>query len=474
MVTLERIPAIFETQRGNRWALRQTRAPARIEKLRRLKTAIVGRRDEIIAAMRADFRKPHSEAELTEIQLVLTELNFAIAHLARWMRPVRVSTPLHMLGTRSEIRPEPKGVVLILAAWNYPFALLFAPLIPAVAAGNGVMLRPSEKVRHTNDVADRIIAEAFEEAEVALTGGGRETADALLALPFDHVFFTGSTPVGRTVAAAAAPGLSSLTLELGGKSPAIVDETADVASAASAVMWGKFVNAGQTCVAPDYVLVHASRLARFLDESRRALDSFYGASGDERARSEDYCRIIDLANFDRLARLLDEAIAAGARVEAGGERRRDDRFIAPTLISVAPDSPLMRDEIFGPVLPVLAFESREQACRFVNGRPTPLVLYAFASRAAAIEEILSNTAAGGTVVNNVLIHLLNPNLPFGGAGASGFGCYHGRHGFRTFSHERAVVFQRRPNLTPFIHPPYARLRSGWLGAVLAAARRLRD
>ena len=475
MIPLDRIPEIFDAQRAHRWTARRTTARERKAALRRLKASIVARREEILAAMHADFRKPHSEGELSEIQLVLTELNHAIANVASWMRPRAVPTPFHMLGTRSEIRPEPRGVVLILAAWNYPFALLFAPLVAAVAAGNCVVLRPSERVPRTSAVAGAIIAEAFAPHEVALVGGGRETADALLALPFDHVFFTGSTHAGRSILAKVAPRLGSVTLELGGKSPVIVDESADVPAAARAVIWGKFVNAGQTCVAPDYVLVHASRAAGFLHEARRTLDAFYGSSDADRAATDDYCRIIDDESFARLANLVDDAVARGASVEAGGHRGAGERYFAPTLLlDVDPAAPLMQEEIFGPVLPIITFTTRAEACRFVRERPSPLVLYLFASGGAAVDEVLTSTTAGGTVVNNVLIHLLNPNLPFGGVGASGFGSYHGQHGFRAFSHERAVVYQRRPNMTRLFQPPYARLRSGWLGSALALARRVRD
>jgi aldehyde dehydrogenase (NAD+) len=475
MVPLQRLSEVFALQRARRWEIGRAPAKGRVEKLRRLKKAIVAHREELLAAMHADFRKPRSEAELSELQLVLTELNHAIANVPRWMRTTEVATPLHMLGTRSEIRHEPRGVVLILAAWNYPFALLFAPLVAAVAAGNTVMLRPSERVPQTNALADRILAEAFEESEVALVGGGRETADALLAFPFDHVFFTGSTPVGRAILAAAPRHLPSVTLELGGKSPAIVDESADVAAAAGAVMWGKFVNAGQTCVAPDYALVHASRVQAFIEEARRALDRFYGASPELKAMSEDFCRIIDQPSFDRLVALVDAAVAGGASIEAGGDRNAAERYLAPTLLSgVDPGAGVMGDEIFGPVLPILTFTTRAEATAFVRDRPTPLVLYLFATKQDAIDEVLADTASGGAVVNNTLIHLLNPDLPFGGAGASGSGAYHGEHGFKTFSHERSVVYQRKPNFTTFFYPPYARLRSGLLGKILAFARKMRD
>ena len=471
----ERIAAAFERQRAHQWIVRGRSAAERVQKLRALKRAIVAHRDEILDGMFHDFRKSRTEAELSEIQLVLTELNEAISQTPRWMRPVRVGTPIHLAGTRSRIQYEPRGVVLIMAAWNYPFALLFAPLVAAVAAGNCAILRPSERVPHTSAVAARIVAEVFAADEVAIVGGDEAVADVLLGLPFDHVFFTGSTAIGRKVMAAAATHLSSVTLELGGKSPAIVDETADVPRAARSIMWGKFVNAGQTCVAPDFVLVHESRAAEFLDSARRALSSFYGPTEEARNRSDDFCRIIDDREWTRLSGLIEQAIAEGAAVEAGGAADRQDRYIAPTLLSgVRDDSVLMAGEIFGPVLPVLTYGTRDDLFRMLRSQPKPLAMYVFSRSQAHIDETLARTSAGGTVVNNCLIHLVNPGLPFGGTGESGFGSYHGRFGFEAFSHARAVVVQGRPALGALFHPPYARLRTGWLGSALALARKLRD
>lgn len=466
---------MFDRLRAQQWTVRQRTAKDRRDVLVALKHAIVSRREAVLDAMHTDFRKNRGEAELSELQLVLTELNEAIARVGEWMRPLPVGTPMHMFGTRSEIRFEPRGVVLIMAAWNYPFALLFAPLVGAVAAGNCVVIRPSERVPHTNAVARAIVASVFSDHEVAFVEGDTTTAAAVLELPFDHVFFTGTTEVGRRIMTAASTHLASVTLELGGKSPAIVDQSADIGAAAERIMWGKFVNAGQTCVAPDYVLVHSSVQAAFLEASRRTLAAFYGASDDARHASGDYCRIIDRANWTRLTSLLASTVAAGARIEAGGQSDGADLYIAPTLLSnVDPRSPIMTDEIFGPVLPVLTYETTDEIIRFLRERPKPLALYIFGRDERRIEQLLQQTTAGGTVVNNCLIHLLNPNLPFGGVGASGFGRYHGRFGFETFSNQRAVVVQGRLNAARFIYPPYQRLRSGLLGRVLALGRRLRD
>jgi aldehyde dehydrogenase (NAD+) len=473
--SLEEIRAAFDRQRQRQWAVRQTTARERVEKLRRLKRSIIAHREDILDGMHADFRKNRSEAELSEIQLVLTELNEAIARVPDWVRDVRVKTPLHLAGTRSLIHYEPRGVVLIMAAWNYPFALIFAPLIGAVAAGNCVMLRASEKVPHTSAVARRIIEETFEPEEVTVVGGDQRGAKILLDLPFDHVFFTGSTAVGRRIMAAAANHLSSVTLELGGKSPVIVDESADISHAARSVMWGKFVNAGQTCVAPDYAFVHESKAGMFCDEARRALASFYGPSQEATRASDDYCRMIDDESWVRVTGLMDAAVRDGARIEVGGDRDALERYVAPTILSgVSRESAVMREEIFGPVLPVLTYQRITEVVEFLQRRPKPLAMYVFSRNDGTVHELLRRTSAGGTVVNNCLIHLVNPGLPFGGAGESGFGSYHGRFGFETFSHARAVVVQKRAGLSHLFHPPYARLRKGWLGTVMQLARRWRD
>jgi len=471
----EAILARFQSQQAHQWKIRQRPVTERVRKLKELKQAIVLHREQILDGMYADFRKNRSEAELSEIQLVFTELNEAIAKTPQWAKAVPVPSPVHLFGTRSEIRYQPRGVVLIMAAWNYPFALIFAPLIAAVAAGNCAMVRPSEKVPNTSRVSGKIVSEVFDPEEVALIEGNQATAELLLKLPFDHVFFTGSSPVGKRVMAAAATHLASVTLELGGKSPVIVDETADIPYAARCIVWGKFVNAGQTCVAPDYAFVHESKAGVFFDAARNALAASYGDTENQRQSSPDYCRMIDDANTQRVRRWMEEAIAAGAKIEAGGQVEPGERYIAPTILSaVQPESSLMQHEIFGPVLPVLTYRERDEIYRFLHSRPKPLALYIFSRDGGNVEELVDSTSAGGTVVNNCLMHLLNPNLPFGGAGESGFGSYHGRYGFQAFSQERAVLVQRRPRLSHLFYPPYARLKTGWLGSVLALARRLRD
>lgn len=457
---------IFAAQQANRWRVARTAAAERIAKLERLARAIAARREEIAAAAHADFRKPPIEVELTEVHAVLAEIRHACRHLRRWMRPQRVRTPLLLFGTASEIRYEPRGVVLILAPWNYAFSLIVEPLVAAIAAGNCAVLKPSGKAPHTSALLKRFIGELFDEAEVAVVEGRADVGQALLDLPFDHIFYTGSTRVGHTVMAAAARHLSSVTLELGGKSPTIVDETADIRAAAERVVWGKYVNAGQTCVAPDYVLVHASRTGEFLSEAKRALAALYGGTDAARATTPDYCRLVDEGAFSRLKDVLDRTVAGGALIEAGGQSDAAERYLAPTILSgVTFDAPVMAEEIFGPILPVLTYTDLDDALARMRPLGKPLALYLFSRRRAAVEHVLANTTAGGTAVNITLFHYANPNLPFGGVGASGMGSYHGIHGFRTFSHARAVLRQRVPALVRFFFPPFS-------GALPRLARRM--
>jgi aldehyde dehydrogenase (NAD+) len=452
---IERARRLFELQRGSRWRIAATDARVRIARLRWLRKAILTHRQALYDAVRADFRKSAPEFEITELQLVLGEIAHTIKHLRKWMRPRRVPTPPLLAGTRSRVVHEPRGQVLILAPWNYPFQLTFSPLVAAVAAGNVCILRPSEKVPATAAVMARIVADAFPEDEVAMVLGGVATADALLRLPFDHFFFTGSTAVGRKVMHAAADHLATVTLELGGKSPAIVDRSADLAQAAERIVWGKFVNAGQTCVAPDYVLVHQEDAPAFLAAAVQAVNRFYGPGEEGPRASEDFARIVDDRAFARLDDALKRTLADGAWIVTGGATDAGERYIAPTILSnVRPDAPVMREEIFGPILPVLPVRSLDEALAFVNARPKPLALYIFARSGKTTKRVVRATTAGGTIVNHVICHLANPDLPFGGVGESGQGSYHGHAGFRAFSHERAVLFAGRWSLAPLYYPPY--------------------
>jgi aldehyde dehydrogenase (NAD+) len=410
-----------------------------------------------------DFHKPAAEVELLEIQPTLIELNHVRANLAQWMQPERVRAPWILLRSRSEVHYEPRGVVLIMAPWNYPFGLVLTPLIAAVAAGNCAIVRPSEKVPHTGEVLTRIIRQAFDEQEVAcFTERGTELAEELLTFPFDHVFFTGSTRIGRVVMKAAADHLASVTLELGGKSPAIVDDTAKIAHAASRIVWGKCVNAGQTCIAPDYALVHESVAAEFIDAAKRTIARFYGSTEEARQSSPYFPRAIDPGAFARLKSLLDDSISAGGRIEIGGKVDPRERYIAPTVLTnVGWSSPAMREEIFGPILPVLTFSSVDEVIERVNERAKPLTLYMFSRSQPNIDRVLQRTSSGAAAINTVVVHYANPHLPFGGVGESGQGSYHGWYGFRAFSHERSVFTQRAGGAIGLFDPPYER-KTQWL------------
>lgn len=463
----DRIAAIYEKQRANRWRMAQTTAAERAARLRRLRDALWARREELHRALWEDFRKPPAEADLTEVMPTIGEINHTLGHLSRWMRPRRVKTPLLLLGTQSRVRCEAKGLVLILSPWNYPVNLLLNPLVAALAAGNCALLKPSGKVPRTSRFLATLIADLFPEEEVALIEGGHDTADALLALRFDHIFFTGSPAVGRQVMAAAARHLTPVTLELGGKSPAIVDGTADIERAAERILWGKCLNAGQTCVAPDYLLIQEGRLEAFLAAARRVIEARYGANAAARRASPDFCRLVSEAHQRRLVGLLEAAVAQGARIAFGGDADAAERYLEPTLVTgVTADSPLMAEELFGPILPILTFRTLDEAMERVRAGEKPLSLYVFGSDRSAVERLLAGTSAGGSCVNSLILHLANPDLPFGGVGQSGMGSYHGFAGFRNLSHERAVLTQGRllDGLRLF-YPPY----TGRVGRLIALA-----
>jgi aldehyde dehydrogenase (NAD+) len=446
---------VFEKQRANRWRIAQTSASERIVKLKKLREAIFAQRSDLHGAIHDDFRKNPGETDITEIFPVVSEINDAIKHLPKWMKPHKVKTPLVLFGTRSEVRYEPKGVVLILSPWNYPFQLSMVPVIAAIAAGNCLILKPSAKVPQTSRFLKKLISDLFPEEEAAVIEGGHEVADQLLELPFDHIFFTGSPGVGKKVMAAAARHLAPVTLELGGKSPAIVDETADVKKAAARILWGKFINAGQTCVAPDYLLIHEKTIRQFIDEAKRVLASRYGTTEKNQEESPSYCRLITEDHLKGLKKVLEESVQKGAKIELGGTIRNGDRFFPPTLLSqVTPDSPIMKEEIFGPILPILTFRNLDEAIRLIRSKEKPLALYIFSRKTQATEKILKETTSGGSCINTSVVHVGNPELPFGGVGNSGMGNYHGFFGFKTFSHERAVLRQGMIDSLKFFYPPY--------------------
>ncbi len=457
-----RIPEVFDAQRKNRWNIAQSTAEQRISKLQVLKTALIARRHEIVTAMRADFGKCQAEVAMSEIAPVTDEIAFVCSRLKQWMRPQRMGGHLFTLGSRSEVRHEPKGQVLILAPWNYPVHLFLLPLVGAIAAGNVVMMAASDRTANTGKVLTSLIDETFALDEVAAFSGGVAAAEALMESPFDHVFFTGSPAVGKKIMAKAAQHLASVTLELGGKSPAILDLNCDLQQAAQAIAIGKFLNAGQTCICPDHVWVPRALGPELLQTLAGFICEFYGNTPAQRQGSPDFARLVDARAWQRMKQLLDTAVAEGAQIVLGGESDEATSYFAPTLLSgVTTRMSIMQEEIFGPLLPVLTYDSLDEVLGFVQSHDKPLALYAFGRNKAFIERILHETSAGGTVINNTLLQIVNSHLPFGGVGPSGQGSYHGHHSFHAFSHKRAVVHQGGfiASLVPLPHPPYAKLKA---------------
>ncbi len=445
--------ALFARQQAARWRVAATSADQRKAKLRALLEALLAHRAEARMALAADFRKAREEVDLTELYPVISELKDALCHLHRWMKPRKVPTPIGLLGSVGTIVHEPRGLVLIIAPWNYPIYLTLGPLVSALAAGNCAILKPSEFTPHTTAFLRKLLANLFPEEEVALVEGEAEAAQALLALPFDHIFFTGSPAVGKAVMRAAANHLTSVTLELGGKSPVLVAADANLREAARKIAWGKGLNAGQTCVAPDYVLVHERVHDALVEELKDAFTAFYGETPTARQASPDLARIINDRHYARIAALLSGSAAV---VAFGGETDAASRYIGPTVLTgVDPNSVLMQEEIFGPLLPVLKVPDMDAAVAFVNTRPKPLALYLFSGNRRRAEALLARTTAGGGCINDTVLHFAHTGLPTGGVNTSGFGKAHGVHGFEAFSNARGLLRQRtRFSAIQLMYPPY--------------------
>ena len=418
----------------------------RIRQLRRLRQAVTANQEKIVAALKADLHKPIFESYLGEI-LSVHEIDYALRHIRSWAKSKPVSLPWEQLPGSAQIYPEPLGVVLIISPWNYPFQLAIAPLVGAIAAGNCTIIKPSEISSHTSRAIAQLIESAFEPDYIAVVEGGVEVSQALLTERFDHIFFTGGNQVGKIIMAAAAQHLTPVTLELGGKSPCIVDADAALDKAARRIAWGKFMNAGQTCVAPDYLLVEQTIKSDLLIALKSTLQHFYG---DDPAQSPDYARIISDKHYQRLVDLLDKG-----EITLGGQTNPEERYIAPTVIEgVSWADPVMQEEIFGPILPVIEYSSLDQAIAMVNQRPKPLALYFFSENKERQAKVLRETSSGGMCINETVMHLGVSSLPFGGVGDSGMGAYHGKTGFDTFSHHKSVL--RKPFWLefPIRYPPY--------------------
>lgn len=451
----QRVDRIFALQQANRNMVANTSAEARIAKLKKLLVFIYENRDQICGALYADLKKPESEVDLSEIYATVSEIKYTIRHVKKWMRPKRVRPTLSMLMTSSHIRYEPRGVVLIISPWNFPFNLTVGPLVSAISAGNCVMIKPSELSPCTTSLIQEMIERFFPEDEVAVFEGDKGVCEDLLRKPFDHIFFTGSSAAGKLIMKAASEHLTSVTLELGGKSPVIVDETSDITDAAEKIVWGKYLNNGQTCIAPDYVLVHESQYLQIIEAFKSEIKNTFGESETDRESSDDYARIINEEHHGRLKNLIADAVQSGARIEIGGVGNKAERYIAPTILShVSLNSRVMREEIFGPILPVIKYDSLDEAIKFINTKEKPLALYVFSKRRKNIEKVLSNTSSGGGCINDVVLQFMHLNLPFGGVNNSGCGSSHGFFGFKAFSHERAIVRQGRFSLLKLMYPPY--------------------
>ncbi|MBD2317849.1 aldehyde dehydrogenase [Phormidium tenue] len=419
----------------------------RVAQLNKLAQLIKEHEQLILDAVYADLRKPAIEAFGSEVLVTLSEIKFVLKHLKTWMKPKKVGTPINLFPSSSYIYTEPLGVVLIVAPWNYPFALTIQPLIGAIAAGNCAILKPSEHTPHTSQAISKIINDNFDPNFIIAIEGGIETNQALLAERFDHIFFTGGTAIGKIVMEAAAKHLTPVTLELGGKSPCIIDETCDLEITAKRIVWGKFYNAGQTCVAPDYLLVQKNIKPLLIEKLVTHVKAFFGENAQT---SPDLARIVNDRQFDRLVGLLDEG-----KVLIGGNSDKSDRFIAPTLIdAVSPNSKIMAEEIFGPILPILEYDQLSEAIAFVNAQAKPLALYFFSSNKQNQERIIQETSYGGGCFNDIIMHLGNPELPFGGVGHSGMGSYHGKASFDTFSHRKSVLKNSFRFDLKWRYPPY--------------------
>lgn len=419
----------------------------RLAQLDAMKRMLIDNQEHIIDALVADLGKPRFEAYTTEVGFLLSEIEHTIKHLAKWMKPTRVKSSMVVQPATSKIYHDPLGVALVIGAWNYPLQLSVGPAIGAISAGNCVVIKPSEVSQNTSTLIHALLPQYLDADCIRVVEGGIPETTDLLEQKWDYIFYTGNGTVGRIIMAAAAKNLTPVTLELGGKSPTIVDETADIEVTARRIIWGKFTNSGQTCVAPDYVLVHERVHDELLAALKNAIVEFYGSDAKS---SPDYGRIINERHCNRLIALLD-----GSTIAHGGEHDVSERFIEPTILTdVTGDSPVMAEEIFGPILPLIKVSSIDEAIDFVNDRPKPLALYVFAKDKARAKKVIRHTSSGGGAINHVWMHLAVPGLPFGGVGESGMGAYHGQHSFEIFSHQKSIIDKPTFVDPSLVYPPY--------------------
>lgn len=438
--TFSEIERVFALQQAHQWELKASTAEERKSRLLKLRAAVEKYAEEIVAAVRQDIRKPEGEIRMTEVGGVIANIQRNIDNLDDWMQPVEVKPSLNE-NDSAKIVHEARGVCLILGPWNFPLGLVLGPLAAAIAAGNCCMVKLTDLCPATAKVAARMIRDAFDEKEVALFEGDVSVATALLELPFNHIFFTGSTRVGKLVMAAAAKNLATVTLELGGKSPVVVDADADISKVATDLAAAKQFNGGQACICPDYLLVRKEQQDELVELFQSRVRDNLFADGDE-INKESISQIVNPENFARVKRLFDDAISKGATIAVGGVLEEGDRTIHPTLlINATPDMLIMQEEIFAPIIAVMSYEKLDEAITHINSRDKPLALYIYSNNPQNVDKILSKTSSGGVTINGVFSHYLENNLPFGGVNQSGMGSYHGVFGFRAFSHERAIYEQ---------------------------------
>jgi aldehyde dehydrogenase (NAD+) len=455
-VDFDALRQVFEAQKQQLDIARKEPVSIRKDRLRNLRKWIHANRNAIHSALYTDFSKPAAEVDGTEIFPVVNEISHALSNLDKWTRPRLIDAPLTMLGTRSKMVYEPRGVCLIIAPWNYPFNLSIGPLVSALAAGNTVIIKPSEITPTTSSLIKRLCQEVFDPKVATVCEGDAEMSRLLLTLPFDHIFFTGSPAVGKIVMKAAAEHLTSVTLELGGKSPAIVTPRATLNEAAMRIAVAKFINNGQTCIAPDYALVHESVAEKFIALLKQQIKALFSEGEKPLYESPHYARIVSDRHFTRLEDIVSDAVDKGAIVQMDGARDATSRFMHPLILSNVPmDARVMEEEIFGPVLPVVSYSSLDEALSLINSKPKPLALYIFGAHTSEQKRIIEETSSGSVCLNDCAIQFLHHNLPFGGVNNSGLGRSHGYYGFLEFSHGKPILKQRHgfTSVQP-LYPPY--------------------
>ena len=452
-IKTQKLESTFNSILENHPKIKNTTSKERIIKLRKLKKNIFLYRDEIKKALFKDFKKSSSDVDLTEIFPVISEIKHNIRHLNKWMKDEIVPTPLTLLGSKSYIKHEPKGIILIMTPWNFPINLTFVSIINAISAGNSIIIKPSEISEKTSIIIKKIVANTFDKNEIKVILGGTKTAQKLLKLKFNHILFIGSPSIGKIVMQEAAKNLASVTLELGGKSPTIVDEKCNINKAAKRIAWSKFLNNGQVCIAPDYLFVHNKIKEKFIKQLILSIKDLYS---NDPIKSDDYCRIVNKKHFNRLINLLEDAKQLGSNIIYGGNINEKENFIEPTLLdNISKKSKMYKEEIFGPLLPIFDFNKIEEVIEFINKNEKPLALYIFSKNNNNIKAIINNTSSGGVCINHSTLHYSNNNLPFGGINNSGTGRCHGIYGFHELSNKKSILKQvLTSSPTDFLFPPY--------------------